>query len=106
LGRRLRWGQPEEAALRRQRQWRGGQWGNDGDGAVGKEMRQPFIERELGDDGVVTAAIPPYYGALACARTAGAADGPAVRRVHGALTTPRRRGRGASVGGKASGGGA
>jgi hypothetical protein len=52
-------------------------------------MQRPFIERGLGGDGVVTAAIPPYYGALA-----------------GAHTAPRRRGRGALVGGKASGGGA
>jgi hypothetical protein len=89
LGRRLRWGRPEEAALRRWRQWRGGQWGDGGDGAVGREMQRPFIERGLGGDGVVTAVIPPYYGALA-----------------GAHTAPRRRGRGASVGGKASGGGA
>jgi hypothetical protein len=97
LGRRLRWGRPEEAALRR-RQWRGGQRGDGDEGVVGREMRRPFIERGLGDDSVVMAAIPPYYGALAGARTAGAVDGPAVRRAHGD--------HGASVGGRASGGGA
>jgi hypothetical protein len=43
---------------------------------------------------VVTAAIPPCYGALAGARTAGAADGPAVRRAHGGAV------RGASGGGR------
>jgi hypothetical protein len=48
---------------------------------------------------VVTAAMLPYYGALASVRTAGAADGPAVRRAHGARTAARQRGRGASVGG-------
>jgi hypothetical protein len=51
LGRRLRWGRPEEAALRWRRQWRGEQWGDGGEGAVGREMRRSFIVWGLGDDG-------------------------------------------------------
>jgi hypothetical protein len=52
-------------------------------------MRRPFIARGFGGDDVVTAAVPPYYGALVGARTIGAADRPAVRRVHGARTAAR-----------------
>jgi hypothetical protein len=73
--------------------WPAADRGKDGgDDAVGGETRRYFIGRGLGGDGVVTAAIPPCYGALVGARMAGAGDGPAVRRAHGARTAPRRRG--------------
>jgi hypothetical protein len=75
--------------------WPAADRGEDGgDDAVGGETRRPFIGRGLRDDGVVTAAISPCYGALAGARTAVAADGPAVRRAHGGAV------RGASGGGR------
>jgi hypothetical protein len=80
-----------------------------GDGsvdAVGRESDTPFIERVLGDDGVVTTAVPSCYGALAGARTTGAADGPVIRRAHCARTTAQRRGSRRLDRRDASGGGA
>jgi hypothetical protein len=64
----------------------------------GRRNAAAFYRAQNRGDDAVTAAIPLYYGALAGARTAGAADRPAVRRAHGACTTPWRRGRGASGG--------
>jgi hypothetical protein len=55
-------------------------------------MRRPFIARGFGGDDVVTAVFLPYYGALAGARTAGAARTARVRRHGGTV-------RGASIGG-------
>jgi hypothetical protein len=66
-------------------------------------MRRPFIARGFGGDDVV-AAVPPYYGTLAGARTTGVVDGPAVRRAHSARSVPRRRGSRRLSRGNASGG--
>jgi hypothetical protein len=66
---------------------RGGQGRRHEDGVGEEENTAAFYKRGLGCDGGVTTVIPPCYGA-----SSGAADGPGVRRGHGARTAPRRRG--------------
>jgi hypothetical protein len=80
-----------------------GEDGGSGWRAGGGEHGGLYIVWAQCDSGVTT-VIPPWYGT-----SAGAADGPGVRRAHGARTTPRRPGsrhlgQGDALGGGASGG--
>jgi hypothetical protein len=91
LGARVVKGRPEEAALWR-RQWRGEQWGMAVRMRLDRKRTVAFYSAQARGDGGVMTVIPPCYGASADARTAGAVDGPAVYRAHGARTVQRRRG--------------
>jgi hypothetical protein len=56
------------------------------------ESRAALYTCELGWRRVTTGRYLPCYGASTGARTVGAADGPGVRRAHGARTAAWRRG--------------
>jgi hypothetical protein len=79
-------GSPAAAAMAR----RGGAGGSGWRG--GGEHMAPLYTRELGWRRVTTEEHLPCYGASAGACTTSSADGPGVRRAHGACTAAWRRG--------------
>jgi hypothetical protein len=77
----------EDGPDRRRRQWRGGvaRW-RGGEGSTG-QLYKHASPVTAGDAGRAS----PCHGGSGSARTADAADGPEVRRVHGAVRRCGRR---------------